>query len=107
MDLPTPENTNAKHSTLEQAEEFFQSEKYVDDLKILAAAKNHIDKVFSQEEGLDYMISEIKRYFIDGKFSDHCYEYAEKGNPPLTEAQISELLPKNDEGKPIWSYKDV
>lgn len=104
MELPTPEG---KHSTLDDAEAFFESDKYKEDLKLLARAKNYIDKTVGEEAGLDYMISEIKKYFTDGKFNDHCYEYAEKESPKLTDAQIAELLPKNDQGKPIWSYKDL
>lgn len=106
MDLPTPGN-NTPHSTTEDAERFFQSEEYQQALKILAQAKAYIDRTVGEEAGIDYMISEIKNLFNEGKFSDHCYEYAEKEAPPLTEAQIAELLPKNDDGKAIFSWRDV
>jgi len=106
MDLPTPEN-NQPHSTLADAEAFFQSEKYQEDLKVLAAAKAYLDRTLGEEAALDYMISEIKKYFTDGHFSDHCYDYAERERPAMTEAQLAEILPKTWDGKPIFSYRDL
>lgn len=103
MQLPTPET----RSTLDDAEAHFRSEQYKEDLQVLARAKTYIDRTIGEEAGIDYMISEIKKYFTDGKFSDHCYEYAEKEMPQLTEEQVAAILPKNDDGKPIWSWRDV
>lgn len=103
MDLPTPDNK----SSLADAERFFESEEYQQALKILAQAKAYIDRTVGEEAGIDYMITEIKKLFNDGRFSDHCYEYAEKEAPALTEEQIAELLPKNDDGKAIFSWRDL
>jgi len=102
METPTP-----THSSLDQAENFFQSEEYKEALKTLARAKAYVDRTVGEEAGVDYMIGEIKKLFTDGKFSDHCYEYAEKEAPQLTEAELAEVLPKNSDGKPIFSYKDI
>lgn len=98
MDLPTPD----KQTTEEQ-----EKAEYVSDLHTLAKAQAYVKKVFGEDEALDYMINECKNYAKDGKFSKHCYEYAEKGLPPLTEAEIAATLPKTWDGKPIWSYKDL
>lgn len=103
MQLPTPD----QKSTLSDADMFFQSEEYKDALKILAAAKAYVDRTVGEEAGIDYMISEIKKLFTDGKFSDHCYEYAAKEKPPLTEAEIAKLLPKTDDGRAIFSWRDL
>lgn len=103
MQLPTPE----KRATLDDAETFFQTEQYRKDLQVLAKAKAYVERVFEEESAIDYMITEIKNYFRDGKFSDHCYEYAEKEAPPLTEEEIAKLLPKGENGKAIFSWKDL
>ena len=94
MELPTPD------ASVEKKE-------YVHDLHTLSRAQNYIKKVFGEDAAIDYMIGECKNYAKDGKFSKHCYEYAEKELPQLTEEEIAATLPKNWEGKPIWSYKDV
>jgi len=107
MELPTPNKTQEPRSTLEDAENFFQSDRYKQDLQILAKAQHYIKRTVGEEAGLEYMIREIKKYFTDGKFSDHCYEYAEKETPQFTEAEVAAMLPKNDDGKPIFSYKDL
>lgn len=95
MDLPTPQTPDQ-----EKAE-------YISDLHVLARAQNYIKKVFGEEEAIDYMITECENYAKTGRFSNHCYDYANKELPQLSEAEIAEILPKNWEGKPIWSYKDV
>lgn len=103
MQLPTPD----QKSSLQDAETFFESEEYQSALKILAHAKAYIDRTVGEEAGIDYMINEIKKLFTDGKFSDHCYEYAEKEMPEMTEAELAKVLPKNDQGKPIFSWRDL
>lgn len=94
MDIPVPDKEQEK-------------KEYIDDLHTLQRAKIHIEKTIGEEEAIDYMISEIKNYVTDGKFSKHCYEYAEKENPQLTEEQLAEILPKTWDGKPIFSYRDL
>jgi hypothetical protein len=83
-----------------------QKEEYIQDLKTLSAAQVYVTALFGEDSGIDYVISECQNYVKNGKFSDHCYEYAQKGKPPLTEAEIAETLPKTWDGKPIWGYKD-
>lgn len=95
MDIPTPKT---------QEEE---KQEYIDDLHTLARAKQYIARVFSEDEALDYMIGEIKTYVTEGKFSKHCYEYAEKEKPQLTEEELAKILPQTWDGKPIFSYKDL
>lgn len=95
MHLPTPETPDAERAG------------YVGDLQTLAKAQNYITKVFGEEEAIDYMITECKNYAKDGKFSKHCYEYAEKELPQLTEAEIAAILPKDEDGNPIWGHKKV
>lgn len=107
MELPTPDQPQAPRSTIEDAENFFQTEKYREDLKILAKARAYVQALFGEDASLDYMISEIKTYFSDGKFSDHCYEYAEKELPQMTEAELAKRLPKTPDGKPIFSWRDL
>jgi len=107
VELPTPDKVGKERSTISDAEEFFNSEAYHEALTILAKAKAYIDKTVGKEDGLDYMISEIKKLFTDGYFSDHCYDYAEREAPPLTEAQLAEMLPKTEDGKPIFSWRDL
>ena len=104
MDLPTP---GGKRANLQDAENFFQTAQYRSDLQILSKAQYYIKRTIGEEASIDYMISEIKNYFTDGKFSSHCYEYAEKELPQLTEEEIDNLLPKNEFGKTIYSYKDL
>ena len=93
MDIPVPE-LNA-------------DEKYRKDMHILARAQNYVARTVGEEAALDYMIGEAKKYYKDQKFSDHCYEYAEKETPQLTESELAKVLPKNDDGKPIFSYRDL
>lgn len=95
MELPTP-----KTKEEEKAE-------YITDLHTLSKAQSYIKRVFGEDEALDYMISECKKYAKDGKFSKHTYDYANKELPQLTEAEIEASLPKNWQGKPIWSHKDL
>jgi len=80
---------------------------YIDDLHTLHRAKLYIARTVGDEASMDYMISEIKKYCADGKFSPHCYEYAEKELPALTESELADILPKNWQGKPIFSHKDI
>ena len=82
-----------------------QQEQYIKDLKILARAKAYIDRTIGEEAGLDYMLSEIRKYVDTQKFSPHCYEYAEKTDLDLTEAEIAEKLPKTWDDRPIWSHQ--
>lgn len=107
MELPTPDQPQVPRSTLEDAEQFFQSDKYREDLQVLAKAKAYIHRLFGEEESLDYMINEIKKYFSDGKFSEHCYDYAEREMPQMTEAELAARLPKTADGKPIFSWRDL
>lgn len=91
----------------ELTDEQKEKQEYIKDLKTLAAAQAYIKKVFGEEEAIDYMISECKNYATSGRFSNHCYEYANKELPPLTEEEIEKALPKNWAGKPIWGYQDA
>ena len=93
MDIPVPEQT--------------ADDRYREDMHTLARAQKYIERTVGEEAALDYMISEAKKYYKDQKFSDHCYEYAEKEMPQLTESQLAEILPKNDDGNPIFSYRDL
>lgn len=88
--------------TLEQ-----EKQEYIDDLHTLHRAMMHIQRIFGEREARDFMMKEVKLYVADGKFSKHCYEYAEKVPPQLTEAELAEILPKTWDGKPIFSYKDL
>ena len=84
-------------------------EQYVKDLKMLHLAQHHITKLFGEEAGIDYVISECKKYTEDGEFSEHCREYAEKAKDAssLTEAEINALLPETWDGKKIWGHQDL
>jgi len=95
MDIPVPE------------QELSADERYRKDMHTLARAQHYIARTVGDEAALDYMISEAKKYAKEQKFSDHCYEYAEKEPPQLTESELAEVLPKNDDGKPIFSYRDL
>lgn len=95
MDLPIPEKNK------EYEEEYKRA------LKIIADAQNYITMLFGEDAGVDYMIGECKKLTEEGKLSDHCYEYANKTHADLTASQVEKLLPKNADGKPIWSYKDM
>ena len=95
MDLPTPETEKDEKG------------EYVDDLHTLARAQAYIKRMFGEDEAIDYMINECKKYAQLGRFSEHTYDYANKELPQLTEEEIEASLPKNWEGKPIWSYKDL
>jgi hypothetical protein len=92
MDLPTIEQ---------------EKKEYINDLHTLAKAQRYVSTLFGDEAGVDYMITEVKKYCTEGKFSDHCYEYALKELPVLTEAEMADILPKTWDGKPIFSHKDV
>ena len=95
MDIPVPEQPQDADT------------RYREDMHTLARAQKYIERTVGEEAALDYMISEAEKYYKDQKFSDHCYEYAEKEMPQLTEAELAEVLPKNDDGKPIFSYRDL
>ena len=91
MDIPVPD----------------ADERYRKDMHTLARAHKYIERTVGEEAALDYLIGECKKYTKEQKFSDHCYEYAEKEMPQLTEDELAEVLPKNDDGKPIFSYRDL
>lgn len=93
MELPTPTQT--------------PDEQYREALKLIHKAQWYITMTLGEEAGLDYMIGECKKLASDGKLSDHCYEYASKSTSDLTDEQIEQILPKNEDGKAIWSYKDM
>jgi len=93
-ELPTPQEVTG--------------DQYRKDLLILHKAMNHIKKLFGEESAVDYMISEVKEYVNSGKFSKHCYEYAEK-NPleDITEEELTKIVPKTWDGRPILSWRDL
>ena len=97
MDIPTPEEKTPEE---EKAE-------YVNDLHLLSKAQSYIKRMFGEDEAIDFMITECKHYVQNGEFSKHTYDYANKELPQLTEEEVAKALPKNWQGKPIWSYKDV
>lgn len=94
-DLPVPE------------ENTINGEQYRKDLHTLARAKSYIARVFTEEDAIDFMIKEIKNYYNDGEFSKYVYEYAEKEKPMYTEEELAQILPKTEDGKPIFSYRDL
>ena len=102
MELPTPDQPTT-------GDKFYVTdEQYRKDLMTLERARAYMERIFDEDTALSYMIDEIKTYYKnEGKFSDSCYEYADKEKPQLTEAELAEILPKNDDGKPIFSWRDL
>lgn len=84
-----------------------EKKEYLDDLHTLHRAQTYIQRLFGEDAAIDYMVNECKKYVKEGTFSDHCYEYAEKELPQLTESDLANILPKTWDGKPIFSHKDV